>query len=281
MKRWQQTLERSLDTEEIGLEHVQAQVQLADYFMDQCQWAKAKEYAEAAGESWAAWAMSCAQRCAEGMKDWPRAELWAQRRSDRYREQPDSLVRWYLFCVKTGRGNLQAARMFTDEALQERGGIEALHPDYRAYYHWLSGDLKAALGSFRELYGKEPTFATCLPVIAVAELLGDRATADEYRKLLLAKHRREASAVIHVVELLPGTLRAGESRPTDLKAVNQALESMPPSKRPHAEIWTGLFLKARGHPAAARPYLERCATSRVIPEWRRAIAGKELRDGRG
>jgi tetratricopeptide (TPR) repeat protein len=280
VKRWQETLERSLGTEETGLEHVQAQVELADYFMEQGQWANAKEYAEAAGESFAAFGMSCAQRCAEGMKDWPRAEQWAQRQSERYPEQADTLFRWYLFCMKTGRGNLRAARQYTEQLLQERGGLESLHPDFRANYAWLNGDLKAACGLFRESYRRSPNFGSCLSVMATADRLGDRATVDEYQKLLFVKHRKEAPEIVRIVELLLDVLNAGKPRTPDLKAVNQALETMPPQARPASEIWIGLFLKGRGQAAAARPFFEHCVASRVIPEWHRALAGKELRDGR-
>jgi tetratricopeptide (TPR) repeat protein len=280
MKRWQETLQRSLGTEEIGLEHVQAQVQLADSLMDQGQWAKAKEYAEAAGESFAAMGMSCAQRCAEGMKDWPRAEQWARRQTERYPGQAETLFRWYLFCAKTGRGNLRAARQYTQQLLQERGCLESLHPDFRANYAWLNGDLEAAAELFRESYRRSPNVGSCLSVMATADRLGDRVTVEEFRKLLLAKHRKEAPEIVRIVELLLDAPNSGKPRPTDLKAVNQALETMPVAARPAAEIWIGLLLKGRGQAAAARPYFEHCPPSRVIPEWHRALAGKELRDGR-
>jgi hypothetical protein len=278
MKQWQETLERSLDTEEIGLEHVQAQVQLADYLMEKGQWAKAKDYAEAAGESFAALGMSSAQRCAEGMKDWPRAELWAKRQTERYPEQADSLFRWYLFCTKTGRGDLRGARQYTQQLLQERGGLESLHPDFRANYAWLNGDLNAAAELFRESYRQSPNFGSCLSVMATADRLGDRATVEEYRKLLLAKHRQEAPEIVRIIELMLDERSAGKARSFDLRVVNQALSTMRSSARPAAEIWIGLFLKGRGQGAAATPFFEHCLSSRVIPEWHRALAGKELRD---
>ncbi len=280
LARWQENLERALDTEETGLEHTRILVELADHFMDQGQWTRAKDYAEAAGESWAAWAMSCAQRCAEGMKDWPRAELWAQRQSERYAANPASLFQWYMFCVKTGRGDLPAARQFTEEAIRDLGGLENIHPDFRGYYQWIKGDVKAALGSFQELYARDPSFSTCLPVIAVAERLGDRATAEKYRKLLLDKHRHGATYLTGVVELVFKALDAGKSRPPDLKAVNQALEKTPAQVRPHAEVWTGIVLDARGQAAAARPFFERSLSSGAVTEWRRTIAGQALRRGR-
>ena len=66
-------------------------------------WAKAQPYAEAAAQTWAGWAMQCAVRCYEGMKDWERAELWVRRLSERY---PDSSLRaWLNFCKRTGHGD--------------------------------------------------------------------------------------------------------------------------------------------------------------------------------
>ena len=79
IKRWQEILEESLKTEDSGLNHAKARVALADYYMSLGQWAKAEPFAEAAGETWAEWAMQCAKRCAEGREDWRRGEVWAQR----------------------------------------------------------------------------------------------------------------------------------------------------------------------------------------------------------
>lgn len=280
MKRWRETLEESLTTEETGLQHTQARVQIADYLMDQGKWAEAKEFAEAAGESWASWAMACAQRCAEGMKDWPRAELWARRQSERYPADASALLQWYMFCVKTGRGNLRAARQFTEQGIANLGGLENIHPAPRGYYQWMKGDLRGALGSFQEAYVGAPSFATCLPAIAVAERLGDRATVEKYRKLLLEKHRADATQLTGVLDLVFQAVDAAKSGPPDLKAVSQALEKTHKQVRPHAEFWTGILLDARGQAAAAKPYLERSAATSAITEWLSTIAGQALRRGR-
>ncbi len=214
------------------------------------------------------------------MKDWPRAELWARRCSERYPGNPASLFDWYLYCAKTGRGNLRAARQFAEKAVANLGGIANIPPEPRGYYQWITGDLKAALGSFQELYAKEPSFATCLPAIAVADRLGDRATAERYRKLLLEKHRSGAADLTGVVELVFQALDAAKSGPPDLKAASQALEKAHPQVRPYAEFWTGIFLDGREQPAAARPFLERSAAAPAINQWRCTVAGQALRRGR-
>jgi tetratricopeptide (TPR) repeat protein len=277
MKRWQETLERVLKGEDTGLDHAQAGVQLANSFMDQGQWAKAKPYAEAAAESWANWAMACAQRNAEGMKEWDRAVLCAQRRTERYPEQ--SLFTWYLLCVRTGRGDVKAARQFTDEYLQEHGGLAPVAADLRGSYQWLRGDLKGALGSFRKAYEEAPSAMICFTILELADLLGDKATVDEFRREL-PKYAKEAPKMVQVFELLPEAVKGGKTRPPDMKAIEAVLQTMPAERRPNLGLEIGLYLKAHGPAAAARPYLEACVASRVPTEWNRALAAQALRSAR-
>ena len=86
---WQSTLEEFLaKTEDHGLSHAGANVQLADHFMELKRWELARPFAEAAAQSGAAWAMVCAERCAEGREDWPEAERTTHEPShERYPEE--------------------------------------------------------------------------------------------------------------------------------------------------------------------------------------------------
>jgi hypothetical protein len=181
--------------------------------------------------------------------------------------------------VPTGRRRRQRQPVYSGP-IRIGGCCSRLHPDFRANDAWLNCDVKAAAELFRESYQRPPNFESCLSVMATADRLGDRATVEEYRKLLLSKHRKEAPEIVRIIEILLDGLNSGKPRMPDLKAVDQALETMLPPARPAAEIWIGLFLKGRGQAAAARPFFEHCVPSRVIPEWHRALAGKELRDGR-
>ncbi len=99
------TLDNYLNnTESGGLEHAQLQVQIANKLMKEGRWQEAKPYAEAASATWAAFGMECASACAEGLKEWDEAELWMRRLSERYPNR--GWARWYVFCKRTGHGNL-------------------------------------------------------------------------------------------------------------------------------------------------------------------------------
>ena len=59
--RWQATLDNFLTkVEDLGLDHAQVRVEIANYYMGLGQWDKAKPYAEDAAATWAEWAMMCA-----------------------------------------------------------------------------------------------------------------------------------------------------------------------------------------------------------------------------
>lgn len=112
MVNWQETLEASLKIEDVGLNHADARVRLARQFMEQKEYRKALPYAEAAADSYAAWAMICASECNEALGELDRAELWIRRVSERY---PPNRAAWLQWCKRTGRGNLEAAQKLAGE----------------------------------------------------------------------------------------------------------------------------------------------------------------------
>ena len=118
--------------------------------------------------------------------------------------------------------------------------------DFRANDAWLNGDVKAAAELFRESYQRSPNFGSCLSVMATADRLGDRATVEEYRKLLISKHRKEAPEIVRIIEILLDVLNSGKPRMPDLKAVDQALETMLPPRAPPRRSGSGCFSRGAG-----------------------------------
>lgn len=106
-EKWLAILEEYLEvSDDPGLEHAQVRVQIANQFMTMGEWDKALPYAEAAADTGAAWAMLCANRCAEGAEQWAKAEQWIRRVSERY---PEAITDWFFWCLRTGQGNQEQA----------------------------------------------------------------------------------------------------------------------------------------------------------------------------
>ena len=112
--RSKETLDRFLaQVEDHGLDHAKVRVAIANDLMQSGRHAEAWPYAEAAARTGAGWAMTCAQNCAEGLEKWETAERYARASSERY---PGSMwAVWFLFCERTGHGDIAAARAWTKE----------------------------------------------------------------------------------------------------------------------------------------------------------------------
>ena len=52
-------------------------------------------------------------------------------------------------------------------------------PTAIGYFFWLHGDPKKAVPYFRKAYDAAPSPVTCIPLILIADELGDAATRDE------------------------------------------------------------------------------------------------------
>ena len=155
--RWKETLDDYLaNVEDYGLDHARVRVQIADHFMEQKRWAEARPFAEAAAQTWAAWAMECAARCAEGSGDWDRAEFWIRQATERY--APSSWTAWYRFCKKSGHGDAKAAQAWTEDYLAGAVGRPDLAPPLVAgYFYWSIGSLKKARDSFARAIEANPS----------------------------------------------------------------------------------------------------------------------------
>ena len=116
---WLAALEEYLKTEDTGLGHAQVRMQIAQHFMKKKEWERAKPYADAAAASGAAWALRCAADCYEGLKDWETPERLMRSRSDRY---DTCRADWFLWCVRTGHGDRQAAERLAADWIEEQRG---------------------------------------------------------------------------------------------------------------------------------------------------------------
>src|SRR4051812_8195012 len=151
--------------------------------MSDRKWEKAQPYAEAAAETWAAWAMQCAVRCYEGLKDWERAELWVRRLSERY--PTNSVGKWLDFCKRTGHGDVRLAQALVDQyrvavgqAAVQAAEADRADPDDPlavGLSAWLKGAPKEAIGHLRKAYASRSPLLAGFALAVLADDLGDPA----------------------------------------------------------------------------------------------------------
>jgi tetratricopeptide (TPR) repeat protein len=280
-KRWKETLDEFLEkVEDHGLDHARIRVRVANDFMDHQQWAEAQPYADAAAETWAQWAMLCAARCHEGLKDWDTAELWARRAIERY---PDSTwSAWYRFCKRTGQGDLAAARAWTEARLEAvRGRPDLADPRTAAYFYWSIRALEQARDAMSQASERDPLDSSRLLALAlIAGELGDTARRDAAFESLWTKHRGQAPRANQVCRVLRQWLAQGGKGEPDLASVDATIEELDPDLRGDLEFFVGRLLKDHGKPELGKPYLARVSESPGANEWLRIIAAEAIRPPR-
>ncbi len=275
--QWLETLEKYLQKEaDLGLDHARIRVDIADYYMGLKQWAKAKPYADAAAQTWAQWAMDCAGRCAEGQEDWVQAELWYSRVAERY---PDfDWAGWYLFCKRTGRGKLEAAREFAEQYITANANRpEKLLPEYAGCFYWLDGRPKQAKEAFDKGYkvGKSMSAGLCAAIIADDEK--DATRRDALLKEIVTKHVGKAPNAATICKLfLESVLDPSGAKPLDVAALDRVIGSLPESARGNNDFFAGRLLVNHGDAKTAKKYLERCVESPETFVWYRFLARDAL-----
>jgi tetratricopeptide (TPR) repeat protein len=270
LDQWRETLDEYLKQGEQDLGHAKVRVEIAEHLMGQKKWEEARPYAAAAAETWAGWAMQCATECYTGLGDWEKAELWARRTSERY---PSNACDWALWCLRTGRGDLKAARRLAEARVQQlgpRAGIDELTRLVMLYAG--AGEHAAALALCERGLQLKRTELIAMLAVAAADAVGDRAKRDR-----VLGDFTGTSPYAKVAKAFREGLAVGEGRAPDLKAIEAALREGEAWVQEEGAYFVGCFLAARGRAEDARAYLRRCAEGQAGSAEVRALAAVRLR----
>lgn len=179
---WKATLDECLKQPEFGLDHAQVRVQIANYLMDRGEWQQALPYATEAAETWAEWAMLCAIRCYQGLRDDRQEGVWRSRIVERY-GKPVEWLDYYTWSRRTGMGD-SAAIMKTLEPMVAAVAQNApADLQYRlGLYYQLSRQPRKALAIYQKgVEGGQDERRVCfdrLWTAALAQELNDAPTRD-------------------------------------------------------------------------------------------------------
>jgi tetratricopeptide (TPR) repeat protein len=110
---WEQTLALSVGTDRLEANDAEVHHELADAWMRRGDFERAQPHVDMAAKSDRNLGLRIAIRCAEGREKWNEAEQLVQSLS---RQSPDRAADWYFWCVRTGRGDIEAARQLAEES---------------------------------------------------------------------------------------------------------------------------------------------------------------------
>lgn len=146
---WLKTMKAALEAPDYGLGRSTIQIAIANHYMDTGNYNAAKPYAQAAVESYSEPSMGCMIRCAEGLKDWPTASHWVESCTQRY----GTVLYWYLWCQRTGHGNLQQATSAAEAVAPQisiMNGRELCAQAFEFYY--LQGQPDKAMAMLHNMF---------------------------------------------------------------------------------------------------------------------------------
>ena len=186
---------------------------------------------------------------------------------------------WYRFCKRTGHGDLEAARAWTEARLDAvRGRPDLADPHTVAYFYWSIQALDKARDALTQAAATDPLDSSLLLNLAlVADELGDKARRDENFELLWTKHQSQAPRINQVCRVLRKWLAEGGKSEPDLAFVNATIERTDPDHRGDLEFFVGRLLMKYGKSDLGRPYLQRVGDSPSANEWLRILAGDAIR----
>ena len=191
-------------------------------------YAEAWPYAEAAARTWAGWAMTCAQNCAEGLENWKAAEGYARASTERY---PQSMwAVWFLFCERTGHGDIAAARAWTREfatGLLENPQLSVDNLLLVSYVQLLCGDKDKAAGALCRIPGDTSEQVYISSVAAVAELAGAADVRDAALEHFCTSFQKSSARAVRIFQLIRDANAARKPMALDLRAVDEILGKVP------------------------------------------------------
>ncbi|WP_373652852.1 tetratricopeptide repeat protein [Schlesneria sp. DSM 10557] len=267
---YQETLEDSLALPDFGLERSNTEGNLATFLMRKGDWEGAQPYAESAAGSYSSTGLLTAAHCAEGLKDWPRAEAYTRAASERYR---GSEADWYIWCVRTGHGDVRAARALADQYWQSFvPPLSQAQSDSLLDRYLMDGKLTQALEIVRQ-FEIEPISRMdtvdlnldprkVLHGALIADELNEFALRDKLLKAVpQATISRGSDQLIEFANLMLRALKEPDKVQWDGTAFDEIMARATRDEVTFLYFAAGKTLWNRKQIELGRPYLEAAATS--------------------
>lgn len=278
--RWKSTLDEFLaEGEDYGLDHARIRVDIAEELMRVGRYDEARPYADAAARTWAGWAMSCAQKCAEAQKDWEAAEAYARASSQRY---PGSMwTIWFLFCERNGQGDVASARAWTSAVsagFLQSPGLSADTLLLITYVQLLCGHKDKAGEAIRRIPADLDNPVYVASLAATADLAGLPEVRDAALGRFCKEFGAKAPKSARVLQTIRDAIAAKTPGKLDLPAIDEILDSIPKARKGNTAFSVAAHLTAAGRLDEARRYWAMVADGKQSNYWWQSFAMATLHD---
>jgi tetratricopeptide (TPR) repeat protein len=269
-KESEATLEALLKRRDVDRDIARIGVAMGKKLLARGEPAKALPFAEAAAEAEAEKGADLAIECCEKLGDWKKAEAWARKTSELF---PARVGLWFLWCHRTGRGDLEAATALLDK-WQNRADAEPEVQDYEwSAARFLLADQLAGGAALIESAAKMSNSPRARLLAAVLfDAIGRTEERDRNLDAIKADDSMGKLAALFR-ETWTDPDAAGR---LDNAAVERIIGTLPPDR-----MWLPMYAVARfhrthGNLAKARSYLEQVANNRD-ETYPAALAAHDLR----
>ncbi len=176
--QWQAVLERFLEeAPDISLDHAQVQAQLAKGYAHFGEYRKAYPLAAKAARTYSGWGLLGASSVCEALGEWDESEQWVRACCESY--PSSSGYRWYFWCRRTGRGDVDGAGQLAEQFFQRFRPPQPTRDIHvlRGVHAYLNEDHEQARDHFRlaDKAEAEPSSYCSFMLIRLGRLLNEEA----------------------------------------------------------------------------------------------------------
>ncbi len=280
-KKYLDTLEEFLKFPDYHLDHGKICEEIAYYYMSDRKWHKALPYAERAAETYSAWGLICEANCRESLREWDKAEQFHKACALRYR---DSAMDWYLFCKRTGKGDLESARNTMLEFIERKDKRDNY---YDALYYLIEKQPEKSLPLFENDWDKFKYPFEGLMMALTAAQLKDSTKCNEILKTLcddkdtfMASNdtNKKRKELLKLAKMISDDLAQEQSK-LDLQAADKLVSTAPEWEYDNLYYFLGKYLDLRGKDKEAVELWKKCVSNWwYMGQETRTLSAVELRN---
>lgn len=283
-ERWKETMDRFLaEGDDAGLSRARAAADVAKHYTDTDRPQQAIPYAEQAASTGSAWGMAALSRGYEAAGSYRQSGVWRRRLATRYR---GNRIEWYLWCQRTGRGDLQAAAELYREEIerQDADGGQLRDDDLmrRAVFYTLEQEYEKAVPMWQQAFERTSDSWFGLHLAILAHRTGEIELRDRMLERVAGldperqqEDREDRPVLIALARAIAPAVQGDQPLPSD--ALDEQIAQLSARRQMNVNYLFAALLEVAGQEQAAEARLRQAAHHRDMRILNQALAHQALR----